>query len=96
MFLDEKKEGEASGPSLNGFILFLETKDPQEKYDWRVYQRCAVGAYAATLGISAMGCIGDPVLKSLSSHIAKGRGGKFPQDWTFGGCLDRARTFKTA
>jgi hypothetical protein len=92
MLFDPKWDKSAEQePSVAGFIRWLETKDPQQKYDWRLYQTCAVGEYAAALGLSVSECICHPKTYFLSANIARGRGPKFPQDWTYGACLQRAR-----
>jgi hypothetical protein len=51
MYLETKRDGEAQQPSLQGFIAWLETKDPAEKYNWSRADQCACGQYARHLGV---------------------------------------------
>ena len=37
-------------PSLDGFIAWLETKDPSETYNWGNCNECAAGQYAKAIG----------------------------------------------
>ena len=37
--------------SLEGFIAWLETKDPEERYDWLSFNTCACGQYLRSLGL---------------------------------------------
>jgi hypothetical protein len=41
----------AKTPSLEGFIAWLETKDPEERYDWLSFSTCACGQYMRSLGL---------------------------------------------
>ena len=37
-------------PSLTGFMLWLESKDPTETYRWESYEVCAIGQYMREIG----------------------------------------------
>ena len=52
MFLEDKAQAETQvqEPSLQGFISWLETKPPTEKYNWWDGDRCACGQYAKHIG----------------------------------------------
>lgn len=89
MFVETKREGEAttkSGPSLAGFAAWLETKNPEEKYNWaNCCGECAVSQYFTTF---------DPV----GGHFQLWRdyGGKLDRiardgPYNFGALLSRAR-----
>lgn len=88
--------------TLEGFIAWLETKDPDERYDWMCVDGCAVGQFRAALGISSKHikrekpiiCL-DEAFASVGEywHVAFGPPtAENPSvNWTFGKCLERAR-----
>jgi hypothetical protein len=49
MYLDDKREGEATAPALswNDFIAWLETKPADEVYSWSAPHCCPAGQYSA-------------------------------------------------
>lgn len=88
MFVETKREGEAPvkiEPSLPDFIRWLETKNPDETYNWGNIGTCACSQYFASVG-------SDYCCKAAQAldHIAMGVGARV-DNWTFGKLLDRAR-----
>ncbi len=74
---------------LDRFIAFLETKDPNEGYNWCGPESCACGQF-----YGSRDWIGLPGFARLNS-IAQGNGRlDNPSDWTFGKCLERARKYQ--
>ncbi len=79
-------------PSIAGFIVWLETKDSNEAYDWCDINACACAQYFKMLGGSAPGW-GSKCWEQLN-EIARGNSeAVYPRDegWTFGRCLERAK-----
>jgi len=79
-------------PSLEGFIAWLETKDPNEEYDWSSYNHCAAGCYAMSVGITKEKLFqtNNEIIRRLSLLA---RPPNFDYDNrrdTFGACLSRA------
>lgn len=50
MLYDPQWEVKTKRPSLAGFIAWLETKNPDENYDYGDTERCALGQYYRSLG----------------------------------------------
>lgn len=67
-------------PSLEGFIAWLETKPPEEEYNWRNDKECAVGQYAQSLGLCYL----------YISYLDRG-GIAYHQPRTFGAAAKRAK-----
>lgn len=104
MLYDPKWEAPVeTKPSLQGFIGWLETKNPKERYRfWECNGRCLLGQYMAYAGIEWTGA---PLLNPHGSwdgssyiEVARsvfGRGVDFTvltdRPHTFGGALKRAR-----
>jgi len=82
MFLEEKRHGE--GPTLEGFISWLETQDPEQEYPWRRSEECACAQYGKHLGVKFSP--GKEAWDSLNS-IAYRAG-----PWTFGNLLKYAKS----
>lgn len=85
----------AQAPSLQGLIVWLETKDPSEQYDWsNIENLCLIEQYAASIGmprseLCAFDANGESHYSRLSTNndcLAL----KLPH--TFGAALERART----
>ncbi len=77
------------GTLLDQWINWLETKPPEEAYEWRDDPRCGVGQF-----YGGKGWIGLPGFSKLDA-IARGGGCHSNQaDWTFGKCLDRAKRYR--
>jgi hypothetical protein len=89
-------------PSLAGFIAWLETKDPNERYNWDQPAICACGQYAASIGKKGWPVFEEPwrTLNHLACNAIMSR----PEPsqvrryamldqsgWTFGALLQRAR-----
>ena len=73
---------------LDNWIGWLETKDPNEAYEWRFPAGCALGQWHGNAG-----WIGLPGFSALNT-IARGSSSFSDQsDWTFGRCLERARKY---
>lgn len=76
-------------PSFIGFVAWLETKDPDEKYNWGDGCRCAIGQYLNLFGITNANNI-------PYSEYEKFEGGPdvfvaLKEPHTFGAALERAR-----
>jgi hypothetical protein len=77
-------------PSLEGFIAWLETKDPNEEYDYHNSEACACGQYAASIHTemwlfdTAEFVLWDRLNGLACSRDAQG-------NWTFGHTLKVAR-----
>jgi hypothetical protein len=95
MFVETKAPGEApvkakpQYPSLDGFIAWLETKDPQECYHFPDCKACACGQYSASLGEFWLrrteGGVVSFVYHGLN-ELARA------EPWTFGALLKRAKS----
>ena len=78
------------GQTLEGFIAWLETKDPAECYDYRDITECAVAQWLKSLGYTEF-----HDFTIMPSQFERRVG--FPEqvvnsiDQTFGGALCRAR-----
>lgn len=89
MYLEDKAQGE---PTLQGFKDFVNSKNPDERYDWSHCGKCACGQYAKSLGIDNWI---DPFLPEhdLWSNLnikAAGTAGSYA--WTFGDLAKRLET----
>lgn len=81
MLHDPRKEH----PSLPGFIGWLETKNPKERYNWCYPSACACAQYAQEcLGWSRSSWITSPNFEVLNRLAYEGK-------WTFGALLERAK-----
>ena len=85
---DKPSEPRTFEKSLDGFISWLETKEPNEQYRWSSVTHCACAQFGALFGISAYGISEkhlavDPVMKRFND-IAHGV-------TTFGALLEKAR-----
>ena len=87
-------------PSLAGFALFVASREPGERYNWRNCEQCAVGQYLATLGrsIPVSDWTGD---LAIANDLARaGYGPGFFTDaspsWTFGALGERLLAFQRA
>ena len=81
---------------LDRWIAWLETKDPDERYDWKNLNYCACGQF---FGNGSW--IKEDGDWRLMNKIARGErrddaSYRFddPLGWTFGACLDRAKGFR--
>ena len=73
---------------LDQWIDWLETKEPDERYDWRYVPGCACGQFFGD---------GWQAIKETSVLNSIARGFNCPTnetDWTFGRCLERAKHFR--
>ena len=78
-------------PSMAGFALFVASKDPKERYNWKHCYECAVGLYLQSINgyreVSTWtGVLGD------MNMLAKGdRYDRYydESDWTFGKLANR-------
>lgn len=92
MFVETKAPGETpvkQNPSLEGFVAWLETKDPNEAYNYLAPHVCACGQYSLFLGEFWIPSNAGPkqidrVYRDLNVLSAGG-------PWTFGALLARAR-----
>lgn len=88
---------EYAGVTLSGFIAWLETQNPDTKYEYIDPMACALAQYRRHLGYSGVDLIVDfgPCGKLPSEpgewleRIVNGRGG-----CTFGAALKRAKEFR--
>ena len=80
-------------PSLEGFIAWLETKNPDETYHWPRGTECAVGQYATSIGKIEEFLIRKNECWRRLNRIAMPE--EFHDD-TFGCCLARAHAAMTA
>lgn len=88
MFVEDKRQGEAVlKPSLDSFILWLETKDPDERYLWIDSMRCACAQYSEFLGRHWCEHDTDLAIYKKLNRLALGNG---RADWTFGALRQRA------
>jgi hypothetical protein len=90
-----KHDEATSEPSLPGFINWLESKDPNEHYQWRYSEICACGQYAKHLGKKEWQHTGS-IWLTLNS-LARGDdlyAELDPKKRTFGQLLDRAKKVK--
>lgn len=84
------------GPSLKGFADWLDTKDPNENYNWQESHRCACGQYSKSIGVenwtSRLHKSHDPFWHRLNK-LSRGPTGydsdANPSDWTFGKLKER-------
>jgi hypothetical protein len=90
MACDLESERKAE-PTLPGFIAWLESKDPNEKYNWPNSEKCACGQYARSLGVEDWR---SDDKWSKFNMLARGKPvfcDSEREEWTFGKCLDRAK-----
>lgn len=94
MFLDEKKHGEAATetkvPSLRGLIAWLETQDPDTRYDYTLSSECLMARYLIAIGESNYNLTADDAKRVFahSGYVIQGHG----HAWTYGAALERARS----
>ena len=93
MFVETKKEDETQQgypkPSLAGLVAWLETKDPNETYQWETCQgHCLIGQYLHSVGIEWQWMVthNPGLYHELTPNALAGR---LPH--TFGAALERAR-----
>jgi hypothetical protein len=89
MFVEEKKQGEPQGPSLAGFISWLEQQPAERQYCWGDNGHCACAQYARSIDqynnwIGRFEPVGDYVMWRWLNRIAYG-------SHTFGQVLARAK-----
>jgi hypothetical protein len=91
MYLETKRGGEVGQPSLQGFIAWLETQDPEQQYQWSCSGECACAQYARHLGVKSWGDVWNPyrIIWSELNSIAY-----LVQPRTFGNLLKYAKTVK--
>jgi hypothetical protein len=75
-------------PSMAGFALFVASKNPKERYNWRNCQECAVGLYLESIGQYCDAREWTGVLNDMND-IARGCRYYYESDWTFGKLADR-------
>jgi hypothetical protein len=83
-------------PSMAGFALFVASKNPKGRYNWRNCEICPVGEYLHSIGQYAGVGHWSGVLDEMNS-LARGKHdsviysacGVDPEDWTFGALADR-------
>lgn len=72
-------------PTLAGMVAWLETKGPDETYNWADCRgRCLVYQYAASIGTSIS-------RMSIKQYNALDNGIAMNRPWTFGAALARAK-----
>lgn len=71
---------------IKDFIAWLETKDPNETYDWEDSNNCACAQFYRSLG---RGSNDKTWLMGKLDALAWGKLGA--REWTFGKLLERAR-----
>lgn len=79
-------------PSLDGFIAWLETKDPDETYNYlNCDGECVIGRYLGSLGIAWT----NMVTMKTNFYLSVDRiASEFPH--TFGAALRRALAYKAS
>lgn len=94
MFVDDKRFGETPQPVLGlaDFISWLETRDPNAKYDFGdIKGNCLVGQYLASRGVA---WVKGKTMESEIYQECTGPGACFiavRTPWTYGAALNRAR-----
>jgi len=100
MFLDEKRHGEVrtETPSLRGLIAWLETKDPDAKYDYCDPDACLLCQYFRAQGFTSVRvtpatwkCI-EQIESDLPDNF-DAISNAISTEMTYGHALDRARTY---
>ena len=84
-----KVHGRSSDPlSLESLIAWLETKDPEEEYNWADYERCLIVQYCEATGADyvAVACIA-----SGKGRTAPIESLAYDRPHTFGAALSRVR-----
>lgn len=80
-------------PTYAGFVAWLETKNPKERYEWGNCGNCAIAQYLKLFGINNVDDI------PYDDYAALEGGDNFiamNEPWTFGAVLERARAAKTS
>jgi hypothetical protein len=77
--------------TLLGLIAWLETQDPNTRYDYCDASGCVVGNYLKSLGVTPFDLKPEELdaLHPCLNSVACGT--IYPLDWTYGGALKRAR-----
>jgi hypothetical protein len=92
MLYDPRWEVKTKKPSLAGFIAWLETKNPRERYNFQNCDgHCAVDQYYASVGIDVVGR-GIPSPRELWGDLNR----IASRYRTFGGLLKAARVAQVA
>jgi hypothetical protein len=87
----------SKAPSLDGFIAWLETKDPNERYDYWNCLTCACGQYASSFSIANPDWIWEWKDRHLTTELNMiGRGSGNYEEWTFGAALARALAYRAS
>ena len=87
----------AKTPSLEGFIAWLETKDPEERYDWLSFNTCACGQYLRSLDLEIPTKYPDAGYAGVADRLsAIARCNGISGSWTFGNALRSARKVKAS
>jgi hypothetical protein len=79
-------------PSLEGFIAWLETKDPDESFNYHDSDMCACGQYAKSIGTEMWGIWPEETHTAIWDRlngVACSRDAQ--RNWTFGHTLEVAR-----
>jgi hypothetical protein len=90
MFLDEKKSGEAATkievPSLRGLIAWLETQDPDIRYDYTKSSECLLARYLIAIGERSYNLTANDAKTVFTGagHVIQSH------NWTYGAALARA------